>query len=651
MVILESLSLRYGQKVLFDEICAVINVRDRIGLVGSNGAGKSTLLKAILGKVELDGGEVQKAGYVTFGYLPQDGLEVHGKTLFHEVESAFNDILSIKKRIEEANNQLDEMECDCEEYYELLDIIIDLEHRLEELDAVKLKSKIEKVLQGLGFSMSDMDRDCGEFSGGWQMRIALAKLLLQEPLILLLDEPTNHLDITSQRWLENYLKRYEGAMVIISHDRGFLDLLCNRTFEVTMGRLEVYPGNYSYFEKQKIERKLLNEQAFKNQQKKLEKTERFIERFRSKASKAKQVQSRIKALDKVERIEIEEEESSIGFKFPLAPPSGHVVVRMKDVDKFYDDKKVLKHINLKIEKGDKIAIVGVNGAGKSTLAKVIANIEPKTAGEIEMGYNVRYAYFAQQQADALDPEASALEVIQDAVDEGVRANHRSVLGSFLFRGDEVFKKTKVLSGGEKCRLALACMLVKKANFMVLDEPTNHLDMRSQETLQRALMDYQGTLLIVSHNRSFLDPIVNKVIEVRHQGIREFLGNVSYYLEKTEMDNLTTLAELSTPAKKEKEKEKLSSLAETNSKEKRRITAEQREALKPLKKQADQLELEIEKLEKIKADFESKMSDPDFFKKGDQTTTGMKEYHEVEKKLETSMKEWESITAQLAEIEE
>lgn len=646
MLDIDSISLRYGKKVLFDEISANICARDRIALVGSNGAGKSTLLKLILSETDSDSGSIKRANYVTVGYLPQDGIVATGESLFKEVESAFEDILSIQAQLESANHELEDLRTDCEEYYDLLDVIGGLEHRLEDLDAVKLKSKIEKVLLGLGFSMNDMQRDCGEFSGGWQMRIALAKLLLREPSVLLLDEPTNHLDLPSQRWLENYLKRYEGALIIISHDRAFLDELCNRTFSLSMGRLEVYAGNYSYFEKESAIRKELKLKAYKSQQKELEKTQQFINRFRAKASKSKQVQSRIKAMDKIERIEIDAEESRIHFTFPKAPPSGQKVLELVGVSKVYDDLVVFKNLKFRLEKNDKVAVVGVNGAGKSTLAKVVAGIEPQTSGERIVGYNVSMSYFAQHQADTLDPTKTLLEVVEAASTTGQTMPHRSVLGAFLFRGDDAFKKTKVLSGGEKCRLALACLLVQKANCLVLDEPTNHLDMRSKQMLQEALIGYEGTLLVVSHDRSFLDPLVNKVLEVSKTGTRMFIGNVSEYLKKVEEEQAAqTRTATQKPAIKEVPADDLSA------KERRRLKAVQRESLAPLRKKAKELEERVQSLEKKKASLEEQMLDPVFFNSGQESQKAIKEHQSVESNLERTMAEWLEATERLGELED
>lgn len=642
MLDIDSISLQYGPKIIFDEISANITARDRIALVGSNGAGKSTLLKIILNQVEPDSGRINRANYVTVGYLPQDGIVSKGKPLYKEVESAFEDILSIKAQIVSANARLDELSTHSEEYYDLLDVLGALEHRLEDLDAARLKSKIETVLLGLGFHMEDMDRDCGEFSGGWQMRIALAKLLLREPSLLLMDEPTNHLDLPSQRWLERYLKRYEGALIIISHDRAFLDELCNRTFALSMGNLEIYAGNYSYFEKESVARKELLLKAYKNQQKEIEKTQDFINRFRYKASKAKQVQSRIKALDKKERIEIENEESRIKFSFPKAPHSGHKVVELINVSKAYDDFVVFKNLNFRLERGDRVAIVGANGAGKTTLAKVVAGIELLTTGERIVGNKVSISYFAQHQADAMDPEKTVLETIEQAGLGIPSMPYRSILGAFLFRGDDVFKKTKVLSGGEKCRLALASLLVQKANFLILDEPTNHLDMKSKKMLQEALIDYEGCILVVSHDRAFLDPLVNKVLEVSKNGTRMFLGNVSEYLEKIEDE------EKNIPHPEQNQEITKNVISP---KEKRKQNVLKRESLEPLRKKNKELEEIVQKLEKRKTELETLMLDPNFFSsQNEETQKALQEHQQIEKLLEKRMEEWLESTEQLAKLD-
>ncbi|MBI2429908.1 MAG: ABC-F family ATP-binding cassette domain-containing protein [Ignavibacteriales bacterium] len=448
MLAVNNLSINFGERYLFDDLSFTINPHDRIGLVGSNGAGKSTLLKIIAGINQPMEGSVNKARFVTVGYLPQDAVVESDLSLYKEVESAFEDILQIEEELNEAYQRLGEVDHTTDEYTELLEIIGELQHKQEDADAFRLKSKIETVLMGLGFSVPDLERSVREFSGGWQMRIALAKLLLLEPSVLLLDEPTNHLDIESLQWLEEYLKNYNGAITLVSHDRAFLDTLTKKTFALSLGKMEIYSGNYSFYEKEKVIRKELVVNAMKNQQQQLKQTKEFIERFRYKATKARQVQSRIKQMEKIDIIEVEDEEEEIRFHFPVAQQSGRVVMELKDVRKAYDSNVVYDGLNYTFERGDRIAIVGVNGAGKSTLSKVVAGVEPFQSGERKEGYNVIVSYFAQHQAEELDMNKEVLQTVDDVAVGEIRTRLRSILGSFLFRGDDVFKKVKVLSGGE-----------------------------------------------------------------------------------------------------------------------------------------------------------------------------------------------------------
>lgn len=538
MIGLKNLHLRYGEKVIFGDVSLTIGVRDRIGLVGSNGAGKSTLLKLMLNEIEIDRGEFEKPDWVTLGYLPQDGIEVRGRTLFKEVETAFDDALSLQAQIAEADEKLGEMDTSSDEYYDMIDMIGGWEHKLEEYEPEKMKSKIEKVLLGLGFSISDMERDTGEFSGGWQMRIALAKLLLRQPSLLLLDEPTNHLDIIAQNWFEDYLKRYEGSIMVISHDRAFLDSVTNRTLHLSLGNIESYKGNYSFYVKESQVRLDAIRKQKANQEKEIQHQKDFINRFRSNVKKASMVQSRIKALDRMEIIELPKTEKKMFFRFPEPPPSSQKVIELVNMSKRYGDIEVFNNFNFHIDKGDRIAVVGVNGAGKSTLARVLAGTEPFQSGERVVGLNTVLAYFAQQQAEELDPNKTALEEVEAAAaDAGHEdANPRAVLGALLFRKDDVFKPTTVLSGGERNRLALAKILMKRANTIILDEPTNHLDIRSKETLQDAIMAFDGTVILVSHDRDFLDPLVTKVLEVRKDGTRLLTCNVSEYIARIEAES-------------------------------------------------------------------------------------------------------------------
>jgi ATP-binding cassette, subfamily F, member 3 len=536
MISLIDITLTYGRKSLFQEISATIGGRDRIGLVGSNGSGKSTLLKLLMGEIESDAGRVEKPEYVTIGYLPQDGISAQGRTLYKEVESAFEDVLVLQKKLDEAGEQMGVMDTASEEFYELIDAMGDWEQQLQDHEPQKMRSRIERVLQGLGFKRSDLERETGEFSGGWQMRIALAKLLLKTPSLLLLDEPTNHLDIISQHWVEQYLKHYRGALVVISHDRAFLDTVTDRTLELKLGRLNSYKGNYSFFVKESAARTELKRKARDTQQKEIQRQKDFINRFRSNVKKAGVVQSRMKALDKVEMVELEPEEKKIYFRFPPPPPASAKVIELNGVDKAYGEIKVFRGLDLRIDKGDRIAVVGVNGAGKSTLARLLAGVDKIDAGVRDVGINTVIGYFAQQQAEELDPDKTVLEEVEEVNDDpnnGV--NPRAVLGALLFSGDDAFKKTSVLSGGERNRVALAKMLMKPANCIILDEPTNHLDIKSKEVLQEAINIYEGTMILVSHDRSFLDSVVNKVLEVRPDGTRMLTCNVSEYIERIEAE--------------------------------------------------------------------------------------------------------------------
>lgn len=537
MISIKDVSVTFGQKALFQEISVTLGARDRIGLVGANGSGKSTFLKMLLGEQEIDGGTIEKPGHVTFGYLPQDGLSAFGKTLYEEVETAFEDVLSLRKKIDDAGDQMATMDTSSDEFYDLIDCMAAWEEQLADHEPQKMRSRIERVLQGLGFPPQHFDREVGEFSGGWQMRIALAKLLLRTPSLLLLDEPTNHLDILSQHWVEQYLKHYQGALLVISHDRAFLDTITNRTLELKLGRLNTYSGSYSFFEKESAARIAQKRKARENQQKEIKRQKEFINRFRSNVHKAGVVQSRMKALDKVELVELEQEEKKMYFRFPPPPPASAKVVELEGVHKAFGETRVFRGLDLRIDKGDRIAVVGVNGAGKSTLARIMAGVEPVDAGAREVGVNTVVGYFAQQQTEELDPENTVLEEVEKVTEGMPEANPRAVLGALLFSGDDAFKKTSVLSGGERNRVALAKMLMRPANCVILDEPTNHLDIRSKQVLQEAINLFEGTVILVSHDRSFLDGVVNKVLEVRPDGTRMLTCNVSEYIERIEAETV------------------------------------------------------------------------------------------------------------------
>jgi ATP-binding cassette subfamily F protein 3 len=531
MIFIKKVNLAFGHKKIFNHISETIGARDRIALVGSNGSGKTTLLRMLMGEVEPDEGEIQKPDYATVGYLPQDGISVEGHTLREEALSAFAGAVDLKQTLDEAETRLGEMDPDTDEFYDLIDQMGAWEEQLASFEPEKMNARIEKIMMGMGFSVADMDRQVDEFSGGWQMRIALGKLLLQSPSLLILDEPTNHLDIISQHWLEHYLRNYQGAILLISHDRAFLESVTERTIELKLGTLNSYKGNYTFYLKESAARLERQRKASVNQKKEIQKEKEFINRFRSNIKKAAMVQSRIKALEKMEIIKPEAEEKKIYFRFPPSPPASHKVVELEGLEKSYDDLRVFDGLDLRIEKGDRIAVVGVNGAGKSTLVRILAGVEPFQGGTRDVGVNTVIGYFAQHQAEELNPENEVLAEVESSLHDNPDANPRAALGALLFSGNDVFKKTSVLSGGERNRVALAKLLMKPCNFLIMDEPTNHLDIRSKEVLQEALNLFDGTAIIVSHDRSFLDKVVTKVLEVSPSKTRMLTCNVSEYMER------------------------------------------------------------------------------------------------------------------------
>ncbi len=535
MITINQISHHFGKKTLFNKINTVIGARDRIALIGSNGSGKTTLLRMFMGELEAESGSIDKPDYVSIGYLPQDGISVSGKTLFKEAESAFGDVLELQKKIDLAEEEMAEMDTSEESYYDLIDQMGEWEQQLEDHEPHKMKSRVERILMGMGFKATDFDRDTGEFSGGWQMRIALAKLLLQNPSLIILDEPTNHLDILSQHWVEQYLKHYQGALIVISHDRAFLDEVTDRTLELKMGDLNSFKGNYSYYVTETDKRLEILRKAYANQQKEIKEVKDWITRFRSNVKKASMVQSRIKSLNKMELITIPRDEKKMFFRFPKSPPASAKVITITGLQKAYGDNVIFDGLDLRIDKGDRIAVVGVNGAGKSTLARIMAGIEVFQGGTVDTGINTVLGYFAQSQAEELNPANTVLEEVETAAIGNEDANPRGALGALLFSGDEALKKTSVLSGGEKNRVALAKMLMHPANCMILDEPTNHLDIKSKEVLQEAINLFEGTVILVSHDRSFLDGVVNKVLEVSPGSTRMLTCNVSEYIERIEQE--------------------------------------------------------------------------------------------------------------------
>ena len=533
MLSLQNAGKRFGPRVLFLEANWLIRSKEKTALVGANGTGKSTLMKVLAGLETLDYGAVQQTRGMSIGYLPQEGLRLAGRTIFEECLTVFDELRDMEREVEHLAGQLAELDHAGPEYESAAERYSMLQERFHALDGYALDAQVGGVLTGLGFSKEDWSRQTDEFSGGWQMRIALAKLLLARPNLLLLDEPTNHLDLETRNWLEDYLHSYPFGYILISHDRYFLDVTIDRTVEIWNKRLNIYQGNYTKYLAQKDERRTQLEAAYRNQRIQIEHLEAFINRFRAQATKAKQVQSRIKELEKIERIEIPEEEPVMHFKFPQPQPSGRMVVEAEGLSKSYGDKQVLTNVRFSIERGDRVALVGVNGAGKSTLIRVLTGVESPTAGEVRLGHNVVSEYFAQDQYKVLDGDARMLDDMSRAAIKVPELALRSLLGCFLFSGDDVFKPLGVLSGGERNRYALARILVSPSNFLLLDEPTNHLDMRAKDVLLEALAAFSGTVIFVSHDRYFIDRLATRVLEVEGGGLTSYEGNYEDYLRRKE----------------------------------------------------------------------------------------------------------------------
>jgi ATP-binding cassette subfamily F protein 3 len=529
MIQLSGAGKRYGHKLLFENADWLITPESRIGLVGANGTGKSTVMKILAGLESLDYGSISRAKGISAGYLPQDGLTLSGLSIFAECMSVFSGLHAMEKEMEALTHSMSELDHTSAAYADVADRYQKLEHEFRARDGYTLEAEVGKVLTGLGFHRDDWTRLTDGFSGGWQMRIALAKLLLQKPNLLLLDEPTNHLDLEARNWLEEYLTTYPYAFVLISHDRYFLDITVKRIVEIWNKQMHFYAGNYDQYLAAKTTRKEQLESAYKTQRDRIEQLEVFINRFRYTATKAKQVQSRIKELDKIERIQIPDEEKTVHFTFPQPKPSGRIVAEFSNVAKSYGDHQVFDKVNFMIERGERIALVGVNGAGKSTLIKLLASTEPLTAGEFKLGHNVQPDYFAQDQYKELDPEARILEDLGETSGSSTQTELRSLLGCFLFSGDDVFKRIGVLSGGERNRYALLKMLLHPANFLLLDEPTNHLDIRAKDVLLEALEKYTGTVVFVSHDRYFIDKLSTRVFEIGEGKVEIYPGNYEDYL--------------------------------------------------------------------------------------------------------------------------
>ena len=529
MIQLTDAGKRFGPKILFQNLNWLITPRDRVGLVGANGTGKTTLLKVLAGVEGLDYGTITRQRGTNTGYLPQDGLSLSGRTVFAECLSVFSEVHEMQREMEELAHRMAEVDHASPEYAQIAERFHRVQAEMQSRDGYSIEAEVGAVLNGLGFRKEDWERRTEEFSGGWQMRIALAKLLLQKPNLLLLDEPTNHLDLESRNWLEQYLGEYPHAYVLISHDRYFLDVTVNKTLEIWNKQVHFYSGNYEKYLAQKAERRAQLEAAYRNQHEKVEQLEAFINRFRAQATKAKQVQSRIKELERMEKIEIPPDEKTIHFNFPQPPASGRQVAEAKGLAKSYGEKKVFSGANFVIERGDRIALVGVNGAGKSTLIRLLAGLEPPTGGEIRLGHNVEVDYFAQDQYKALNPQARMLDDLYEAAPRHTQTELRSLLGCFLFSEDDVFKTISVLSGGERNRYALARMLLHPSNFLLLDEPTNHLDLRAKDVLLESLQKFTGTVVFVSHDRYFIDKLATRVFEIGNGAVEVFPGNYEDYL--------------------------------------------------------------------------------------------------------------------------
>lgn len=648
MISVDNLTVSFGGWDLFKEISLLVNPKDRIGLVGKNGAGKSTLLKVIAGLQPATSGTVTKSGDVTIGYLPQQMKVADTTSLVEETAKAFIEVIALEKEIAVLTEEIAvRTDYESAEYERLLHRLNDATDHYHILGGDNREADIEKTLLGLGFKRSDFNRATGEFSGGWRMRIELAKLLLRRPSVFLLDEPTNHLDIESIQWLEGYLKDYNGAVVLISHDRAFLDNVTNRTVEIMLGKLYDYRVPYSKYVELRRERREQQMAAYENQQRLIEKTEEFIEKFRYKPTKSNQVQSRIKQLEKLDRIEVDEEDlAALSIKFPPAPRSGQVVAEVKGAGMSFGEKHVFSGAEFTIEKGDRIALVGRNGEGKTTFARMLIGQLQPTEGSIKVGVNVNIGYYAQNQDDLMNGEFTVYDTLDRVAVGDIRTRLRDILGAFLFRGEDIDKKVKVLSGGERSRLAMARMMLEPHNLLVLDEPTNHMDMRSKDILKNALLKYDGTLVVVSHDREFLDGLVNKIYEFRDGGVREYLGDIWYFLEKRRVESMRDI-EAREPRSAV---QKVSAAAE-----KRKIDYQQKKELeRNIRKTQNALaavEKKIEDMEAEVAEWDKRLADPQAYGIDLSNTNVFSEYDNLKKSLAAEVHEWEKLGYELELLED
>ena len=642
MISLDNLTVSYGGWTLFDSISFMINEKDRIGLVGKNGAGKTTLLRIITGEQEPSEGAVTLNGECSIGYLPQQMRVADTTTLKAETEKAFDEVLRLEAQIEKITTEIAERtDYESEEYSTLIHRLNEAQDRYHILGGDTREADIEKTLLGLGFKRTDFDRPTKEFSGGWRMRIELAKLLLQRPSIFLLDEPTNHLDIESIQWLEEYLKNYNGAVLLISHDRAFLDNVTTRTIELSLGHIYDYKVPYSKFVELRAERRVQQMAAYENQQKLIEKTEEFIEKFRYKPTKSNQVQSRIKQLERLERIEVDEEDlSRLNIKFPPAPRSGQIVAEIKEVGKSFGQKHIFSGATFTIERGQKIALVGRNGEGKTTMARMLIGELEQTEGSIKLGANVNIGYYAQNQDDLMDGDFTVFDTLDRVAVGDIRTRLRDILGAFLFRGEDIDKKVKVLSGGERSRLAMARLMLEPYNLLVLDEPTNHMDMRSKDILKNALQKYDGTVVVISHDRDFLDGLVDRIYEWRDGGVQEYLGGIYYFLEKRKLDSMQEIERKDTPT--ESTQPKINSSGKLSYEQKK----EQEKAVRKLRKAIENVETELAKIEEQIAEYDSKFATATEYNEADYAA-----YNELKASYDKQMHEWEKLNYELELTEE
>lgn len=642
MVSVQDISVSFGSFDLLTNISFLINDQDRIGLAGKNGAGKSTLLKIISGHQSPGSGQIDMSKDVSIGYLPQQMKVDDTTTVINETITAFSELIGLSEEIEYCSSEIARREdYESSEYLKLCDHLTVVEERYRMLGGTNFMAEAEVTLLGLGFDRKDFDRPTSELSGGWRMRIELAKILLRKPSLFLLDEPTNHLDIESIQWLESFLSVYSGAVVLVSHDRAFLDAVTKRTIEISLGKIYDYKASWSKYLVLREERREQQIASYRNQQKMIEDTELFIERFRYKATKAVQVQSKIKQLDKVERLEVDDEDkSAINLRFPPAPRSGTVVVEADGLSKKYGSVTVLNKIDFKISRGEKVAFVGRNGEGKTTLSKII-NGELDWVGNLIIGHNVKIGYFAQNQDVLLDENRTVLQTIDDIAKGDIRTKIRNMLGAFLFRGDDVEKKVKVLSGGERARLALVKLLLEPSNLLVLDEPTNHLDMRSKDILKQALIRYDGTLIVVSHDRDFLDGIVDKVFEFKHNKIKENIGGIYDFLRKKKIENLKDI--------ERKDKIKNQSVQEnvSSNKQKYLIKKEYERNLRKMRKRLEDSEKVIEKIEAEIIAVDKSFMEPG--NSSEEHEIDYKKYQDLKERLNDEMNRWTQYSQEVEEF--